>query len=266
MDGYMRIQIDAREHELIPRIQQLVETLPAFKGLLVETAALPIADIVLQKDGKDWVVMERKSIADLAASIKDGRYEEQSYRLQGLPIHNHNILYLIEGNVLQQGHNSFKDRIDKFTLYSAMFSLGFYKGFSVFRTFSLDETALFVCNCANKLRKEETRVAFYGETNHETADYVSVVKKVKKENITPDNIGEIMLSQIPGISSVTATAIMAHYKSIVALIESCKQPDPGLKDVTYTNEKGQSKKLNKTCIQNIVRYLVKPEEAASASE
>ena len=40
------------------------------------------------------------------------------------------------------------------------------------------------------------------------------IKKVKKENITEDNIGEIMLCQIPGISSVTSLAIMEKFKTI----------------------------------------------------
>jgi crossover junction endonuclease MUS81 len=278
----MLIKVDSREHELVPKIKNLIDTLPAFKDIQMEVSSLPLADIVFCKEGKDIWFVERKCIQDLAASIKDGRYEEQSYRLNGLPVHNHNIVYLIEGNIQQQGQNSFKDRIDKFTLYSALFSLNYYKGFSVLRTLSIDETALFLCNCANKLRKTTDKEAFYkskydssvvstgdeeegkeGEKNEEKheepsdKDYVSVVKKVKKDNITPDNIGEIMLSQIPGISSVTAIAIMNHFKTFHDLIQQCKNNEQCLKEVSYVNEKGQTRKLNKTCIQNLLDFLVK---------
>ena len=89
---------------------------------------------------------------------------------------------------------------------------------------SLDETALMICNMANKLNKEKDKQPFYSNTlsvssktvdsNVESADtvevnisdkdYCSVVKKVKKDNITTENIGEIMLCQIPGISSASA--------------------------------------------------------------
>jgi hypothetical protein len=89
-------------------------------------------------DGDDYVI-ERKTLRDLAASIKDGRYEEQSYRLNGLQHHNHNIIYLIEGDMYH--FNAFKDRIDKQTLYSAMFSINFFKGFSVMRSNNIEETA-----------------------------------------------------------------------------------------------------------------------------
>ena len=42
---------------------------------------------------KNLLIIERKSLADLESSIKDGRYENQSYRLDGLPVINHNIYY-----------------------------------------------------------------------------------------------------------------------------------------------------------------------------
>ena len=88
-------------------------------------------------------------------------------------------------------------------------------------------------------------------------DYVGVVKKVKKDNITPDNIGEIMLCQIPGISSVTALAVMEKYKTIPNLIKEIEINNDSMKDLSYTNAKGQVRKINKTCIANIVKYLLK---------
>ena len=88
-------------------------------------------------------------------------------------------------------------------------------------------------------------------------DYVSVVKKVKKENITPENIAEIMLCQIPGISSVTALAIMDKFKTLPNLIQEVQQNEDCLKDISYTNTKGQTRKINKTSVLNIVKYLLK---------
>jgi hypothetical protein len=88
-------------------------------------------------------------------------------------------------------------------------------------------------------------------------DYINVVKKVKKDNITPDNIGEIMLCQIPGISSVTALAVMEKYKTIPNLIKEIELNNDSMKDLSYTNSKGQVRKINKTCIANIVKFLLK---------
>ena len=275
----MIIKVDNREQELLKQIQNLVLFIPAFKQLKVEIAALPLGDIIISDDTDDKLIIERKCLSDLLASIKDGRYEEQSYRLNGLNHHNHNIYYLIEGDINKS--NRFKDNnIEKLTLYSAMFSLNYFKGFSVMRTFSMEETATFICNTANKLSKSDKN-AYYEykplpnkensenkEQNEEKTeekekveqtdkDYISVVKKVKKENITPDNIAEIMLCQIPGISSVTAVAIMDRFKTIPNLIQEIQQNDNCLKDISYQNTKGQTRKINKTSLANIVKFLLK---------
>ena len=90
-------------------------------------------------------------------------------------------------------------------------------------------------------------------------DYVNVVKKVKKDNITPNNINEIMLSQIPGISSTAAIAIMEQFKTIPNLITSIQNDPKCLSNVCFTNTKGQSRKINKTCSTNIVTYLLNTE-------
>lgn len=298
----MIIKIDSRERELINLCKYYLEISPLYKNIQIVTENLPIGDIIICDENKvERIVIERKSIRDLSASIKDGRYEEQSYRLNGLHHENHNIIYLIEGDL--NGKNSFKDRIDKITIYSAMFSLNHYKGFSVLRTFTQDETSLVICNMAYKMHKcdLENKKPYYSQnaslslnvendTNKETTedneilsnleksesnlslieesveqttthanekDYCSVVKKVKKENITPDNIGEIMLCQIPGISSTTAIAILKEFKTLPNLLEKIKE-DGGecLSNITYVNTKNQTRKINKTVVQNIKKFLL----------
>jgi hypothetical protein len=81
------------------------------------------------------------------------------------------------------------------------------------------------------------------------------VKKVKKDNITEENIGEIMLCQIPGISSVTALTIMEKYKYLPNLVK-CIQDDPEcLNGISTTDSNGKSRKISKTTIATIVKYL-----------
>jgi ERCC4-type nuclease len=213
----MLITLDTRENELIARCKHYKEISPMYKDIEFAVSPLPIGDVVISKDGIDLILIERKSISDLSASIKDGRYEEQSYRLNGSAMHNHNIVYLIEGDTTRI--NQFNFRTDKTTIYSAMFSLNHYKGFSVLRSMNLDESALIICNMAYKINREGNKPSFYlnstekennDKENDNTKDntqdkdpeespleYCTVVKKVKKENITPENIGEIVLSQIP---------------------------------------------------------------------
>ena len=276
----MLIKLDNREHELIKKCENLLVAVPAFKELKIEVHQLPLGDIIICNEKTENILVERKTLSDLAASIKDGRYEEQSYRLNGLPIHNHNIIYLIEGDLGK--FNSFKERIDKQTIYSAMFSINHFKGFSLVRTNNLDETAFMICNMAYKIGKETGKIPYYqncqntleqNETETEidqssiisntntnnnnitVKDYCSVIKKVKKDNITPENIGEIMLCQIPGVSSVSAIAILEKYKTLPELIKAIQIDPTCLNGVSTTDPNGKTRKISKTIIQNIVKYL-----------
>jgi ERCC4-type nuclease len=285
----MIIKVDTRETALLHQMLSQISLIPLFKDIQLKSETLPIGDIIICDNDEEKIIIERKSVADLLSSIKDGRYEEQSYRLNGINHHNHNIVYLIEGDLNKINRFKGDTAIDKLTLYSAMFSLNYYKGFSVFRSFSMEETANIICNMAYKIGKDLTKKPFYQnklqiekqinvepvfscnniiteESNGEEdvkdevqtdKDYVGVVKKVKKDNITPDNIGEIMLCQIPGISSITAIAIMEKYKTIPNLIKELETNNDCMKDLSYTNAKGQVRKINKTSLANIVKFLLK---------
>jgi ERCC4-type nuclease len=144
---------------------------------------------------------------------------------------------------------------------------------------NIEETALMICNMAYKLNKSSNKPPFYSisilkntnatlNTDNEVdidtditnkagleQHYCNVVKKVKKDNITPENIGEIMLCQIPGISSTSAIAIMNKFKTIQNLIINLRENDKCLQDISYSNSKGQQRKVNKTVISNIIKFL-----------
>jgi len=276
----MNIKIDVREAELLKKCQANIEMLANFKDLKIIPEQLPLGDIIINNGQKDLIIIERKTLSDLAASIRDGRYEEQSYRLKNLWHHNHNIIYLIEGDFLR--FNSFKDRIDKLTLYSAITSINYFKGFSVWRAMSIDETALMVCNLAYKLNKEKDKQPFYSNdlssssktatatttTNVEVEggvessgvvsldkEYCAVSKKVKKDNITSENIGEIMLSQIPGISTASALAILAQFKTLPGLIKAIDADETCMNNICTTDANGKSRKISKTAISTIIKFL-----------
>jgi ERCC4-type nuclease len=303
----MIIKIDTREHELLRKCQAFVssDAESKFKNIQFVSTPLPLGDIIINDGTNDCVIIERKTINDLSASIKDGRYDEQSYRLNGIEHHNHNIVYLIEGNLEGYGANKFT-KINKQTLYSAMFSINYFKGFSLMRSFSIDETVVIICNMVHKLVNglKKGKVQYYGNTNklgnlslqqdankeegtgdegniegedankeedqepnnepinigkqqdkQEEKDYCSVVKKIKKDNITTDNIGEIMLCQIPFVSSCSAIAILAEFKTLSNLIKCIQEDETCLQKILMVDAKGKSRKLSKTVIANIIKYL-----------
>jgi len=272
----MKIIIDERERDIYEQCNSILSSSSTYSYLQVSREVLELGDIIFKTDdGKDVLIIERKSFSDLMASIKDGRYEEQSYRLlnsTGYPPHS--IIYLLEG-VLSE----LRTPIEKKILYSAMTSLNYFKGFSVHRTSSKRESAEWILHMGSKIEKEfiKGKVPYYltqpfmrtferkseEEENMQnvllkeeptSSGYCSVVKKVKKENITPENIGEIILCQLPGISSTTAIAVMKRFQNFTHLIQEMNSNPECLNNITYES-KGKMRKINKTSIENIMKYL-----------
>lgn len=180
----------------------------------IKSERLPLGDIILHDptQQKDIVLFERKTLADLAASIRDGRYKEQSFRLiesaAATGFSTHHMIYIIEGDLSR--YDDRHTQITKTALQSAIVSLMYYKGFSVIRTMNVAETADFILHFADKVAKEgPLSVA-------DTTAYSEVsAKKEKRDYITRENIGEIMLAQVPGISAKMAAAILAKYNGSI---------------------------------------------------
>lgn len=175
----------------------------------IKSERLAIGDAIIATTANNPVIIfERKTLADLAASIRDGRYKEQSFRLletaAATGFAPHNIVYIIEGDL--ERYDERHTQITKTALQSAMVSLMYYKGFSVFRTMNVGETADFILHFADKLAKDGVAPVTQEDTYSEVA-----AKKEKRDYITRENIGEIMLSQVPGVSPKVAAAILSKY-------------------------------------------------------
>ena len=316
------IKVDFREKDLIALLQLMNDSndnndISNNNSIKLKVDNLKIGDVAFieidkneNEIGDELLIFERKSLNDLASSIKDGRYAEQSFRLDGYQaVPNHNIVYLIEGDLSRYRENKFS-RINKKTLLSSMFSILYYKGFSVVRSMNVVETSELIWSWADKLEREmgggkksksgsgfekmpyyksdvtlvassadsaieetkensQFRIELELETPEvnetesidknvvKTYDYCSVlkVKKEKNANVTPENIGVIMLSTIPGISSKTAIVIMNEFKTIGQLIKSFEL-NPHCLNKICIETNGKSRKIMSTCIENIRKYLL----------
>lgn len=266
----MIIYIDGRETALYNGC--LSHQLTGKTQIQIVQKQLPIGDIIIcSDDGKEQVIIERKTLADMASSILDGRYKEQSARLNACKVNNHNIIYLIEGVM----NNYFSNRLERKSLLSSLVTVMYYKGFSVYKTNNIQESCEWIVQFACKLSKSETPAFFKNELEleleleqdtkdmeiivkdnttepEESSKYSSVIKRVKKDNITKDNIGEIMLSQIPGVSILNAQTIMNKFKTMKNLMaELIEKGESVLSDIKQNN-----RKISKTCMSNIYNYLI----------
>ena len=276
----MKIIIDEREKQLYETCYSILLGKSTASHIILSKEVLHLGDILLRTDDdKDVLLIERKTFSDLFASIKDGRYEEQSYRMiHSSQIMHNSIIYLIEG-VLSQ----LQTPLEKKVLYSTITSLNYFKGFSVQRSSGVRESAEWLLQMGEKIEKnfQKNKLPYYltdpflnifrskqrdtsnndieiiqeNQIQTSSADYCRVVKKVKKDNINNENFGQIILCQIPGISSTTALAIMKNYSTFPDFIQKLQENPNCLDDVVYETN-GKTRKISKSCIANIKNFLL----------
>jgi len=231
------------------------------KNIEIKTENLLLGDILIDK-----LLIERKTINDLAASIVDGRYREQSFRLLKALDEGYKVFYFIEGNM-----DLYTGAISKHTLVSTIYSL-IHKGFQVLLTKNCKETAFFLLQFAEKMKKDTEKMKKDTEKIKdteikdtiteinipiiETKSEVSyentqgIIQTKKNKNITKDNISVFMLCQIPGISTTTAGILLEKYGHISSLIHAMKENPKEIEDF-----RNKDKKLNKNIIKNLNEFL-----------
>ena len=245
----MRLIVDNREpKDMILELQNRVTN--------VSLENLELGDFII-KNNKDETILlfERKSLADLISSIKDGRYNEQSFRLSQCELDNKYIYYIIEGNILNFCNK--ENETAKKMLFSSMLSLSYKKGFSILHTTSPVETIEYIVRFYDKLKSESEKSEKSENTITSQSPentYSNVVKTSKKSNITTENINEIMLIQIPGISIQVAKSLMVKFKTIIELTNALKVDNKCLDSIIIDYEGGK-RKLSKSVIKNLLTFL-----------
>lgn len=193
----VEIVFDNRERYLIEAFRQKYPDTPH------EIEQLSVGDIHFKVDGSLRLVIERKTLDDLSASIMDHRWQEQKKRLAELDTLS---IYIMEGM-----EKSNKKGISYDTLISAMWSTIVRDKQHVFRTCNLQETALSVHLIYNKLLKQQ------GSDQDSSAIVSQLSSGNKKGLYTKDNIWTAQLACIPGLSFNLAKKITTEYKSFEIL-------------------------------------------------
>jgi ERCC4-type nuclease len=247
----MKIIVDEREAILYEIC--LTHENYAKDNFTLEKRMLQLGDILFTNDDESitYLCIERKSLQDLLSSIKDGRYTEQSYRLSNCYPNAHNVIYLLEGML-----STIKD---KKTVISCIASLNYFKGFSVHRTVSIAETAMYILCMADKMSREFQKgnqsPVNLEENNKVAVDYCNVVKVSKKANITKENIGQMILMQIPGISATIAIEIMKPFGSFLEFIDHIRSNPEYLNGVTI-GQTTKPRKLGSNIIKGIQEFIL----------
>lgn len=241
----MKIVCDYRENDIYNALISKTKNSKCYaNNILIEKANLNIGDFVIQN-----FIIERKTLSDLAASILDGRYKEQSSRLDAY-IQEHSddnpvIMYFIEGNLdlFFNEHNISKDK-----LISACISLMCIKNYKVFLTRHVNETSDFLLKICNKLSNPEI-------SNVSTTICSNIAKhQFKKSNqINKENIGIIMLSSIPNISANIATQLLEPFDNDIYLfLKEIRENENYLDNIKLATKDGKDRKLSKNIREKVM--------------
>ena len=144
--------IDNREGKLIELIKS--KSRDTFK-IPYELKSLQIGDIVISSPlhPDKTLIIERKCMTDMIASIKDGRYKEQKVRLLAEAANNSNtkICYLIEGNM-----QDLRFPNEKTVFYGSIVSSIFRDEIPLIRTGNLNETLDIISRIHERMSKDIT--------------------------------------------------------------------------------------------------------------
>jgi DNA excision repair protein ERCC-4 len=175
------VLVDHRERD------SLIPDAMAAAGVDVQLVDLPVGDYVLGPG----LAVERKGPADLGASIRDGRLFDQAERLQSVfP----QAVLLLEG----------EPRIAEDAWRGAVCRL-IEDGFTVLHSLDADDSAAWLVRLAKRARRLAPTIRTEGP---------------RRAPRHPSAQAEVMLSVVPGISTVMARSLLTSYGSLAAIADA----------------------------------------------
>lgn len=241
--------IDYRENALLELLQN--------ENIIKEN--LDLGDIVFKQKGDIILIIERKTINDLKASICDGRHREQKARLLGCEIDNQRIMYLIEGN-MDKDLNTKINGLPLNTLLGSLINTQLRDGIKIYKTQSINESVNFIIKLWEKLKKDGDKYFNDDIKTISNSEYSSTLKQKKKTNMTPDVWFITQLCLIPQLSSSMAGEIHKEYQSVYKLINIYERTPEHLRskllsDITYPLKSGKTRRIGDKISGRVYEYF-----------
>lgn len=278
--------LDSREVKLIELIKS--KSPNDFK-IPYSTENLQIGDIIIKHtlDNITYsLIIERKCVTDMIASIKDGRYKEQKIRLLAELANSPNtiITYLLEGSI-----SELRLPQDKTMLNGSIISSTFRDKILILRTYSLAETLDILIRLHDRFTKDITDFFTPNKNNTQilvqpiqtnqinsiqeldtsvsivvdgvNCLYLQSIKKCKKDNLTQVTWNHICYMNIPGISSNIAIKIAEIYPKLKDLIlayqmlDSESEKQTLLANIILTETDKQKRRIGPVISKRVYEYI-----------
>jgi ERCC4-type nuclease len=200
----MELVVDDRERAVIIYLSKILK---------VKVERITVGDYAFVYKGKVIVIVERKSLKDLASSIKDGRMENNNKLLEAQKKHGCQILYIVEGSA----YPTLERRIGRMSykcLQGKLDSLLFRHNIKIIWTKDCEHTAKRLAGLAETFTKF-AKDGLYGEFKNvkvganRAVEINTVIKP--KHKLNQDQVHLQMLTKLSGVSYKTAMAALQYY-------------------------------------------------------
>ena len=204
---HQHIRLDDREHSLIALLPSAT------------VAHLPVGDIWIGLDGenimKNGILIERKSVADLEASILDNRYREQRSRLMAYATEKGaHVAYIIEGF-----DSRFTRHLTHTALQKFLTRLALRYHIAVFHTAGHSGTADLCTLLAEQLAKDPTTFE-----QPATMTYIETRGNTRQGNTDDTGVfAANVLMCCRGISAAGATALLSRFGTLAGVWNATKE-------------------------------------------
>jgi ERCC4-type nuclease len=169
----------------------VIEALQRTPGVQVQAQRLGLGDYGVD----DICVFERKTMLDLAESLKDGRLFRQAHRLANS---GSLVAMILEG----RGSDLIGSQMRREALQGAIVSLTLVFGLPVLRSFGPDETARLMVYTASQLRRQACDTLYRHGARPRTKRRMQLS----------------ILQSLPGIGPARAQQLLEHFGSVEAVM------------------------------------------------
>ena len=255
----LELRVDAREHGLIGDLEE------EEKRMVVRPLDIGDLMVVGVSDEKEepLLMMERKTVKDLCASLRDGRYHDQRKRwlefMKDYP--RSRVSVWIEGDLVMCPD---VEETMRSALFNSLLRLQSRHGILVHH---VRNRAAFIKSLGMLMDKfekepyhllpESTTTTTTITTTAEESCLKICLKKYKKtvtDEIDADTVWRGILSMLPGLSKVTADAIILVFPTLTAFMKKASE-DRELLTIDIAAIQLGKKKIGKKTADKIVSWL-----------
>jgi ERCC4-type nuclease len=242
MPRNVELRVDNREHKVI---EELCGRVIAHTVTTLDIGDFAFVD---KDDGSLLVILERKTYADLAASVKDSRYREQKARLAICGAMK--VGYIIEE--CSKGKKSMAG-IPAATIESILLGLSVRDGYALINSDSVYKTAELLGKLLRKLPEYLAERTTESQLR-EHQDAIIGISTVKRENMTAEVCYLSQLAQIPGVSAVIARTVADAFPNMRRLL--CALEGSGVSAIQDLKLAGNGRRIGAVLGARIVEYMI----------